>query len=58
MRPQPNPTGTRTVPVDNLIRTRHALVACVACGHERIDPECSASARRSFTVFRDLREER
>ena len=52
-------------PVDGLIRTRYTLVVCVVCGHERIHtprhgtscPQCGASARRSFALFRDLREE-
>jgi hypothetical protein len=61
-----NATCAREAPVDGLIRTRYALVVCVVCGHERIHtprhetscPECGASARRSFTLFRDLREDR
>jgi hypothetical protein len=66
MRPQPNATRDREVPVDGLVRTRYTLVVCVVCGHERIDtprqetscPECGTSARRSFSLFRDLREQR
>jgi rubrerythrin len=57
--------GAETAPVDGLVRTRYTLVVCVVCGHERIDtprqetscPQCGASARRSFALFRDLREE-
>jgi hypothetical protein len=63
MRPQPNATCYREAPVDALVRTGHTLVVC---GHERIHtpqqetgrPECSAGARRSFALFRDLREQR
>jgi hypothetical protein len=66
MQPQPNATRAREAPVDGLIRTRYTLVVCAVCGHERIHtlrqettcPECGASARRSFALFRDLREER
>ena len=66
MRAQPNATCDRETPVDGLVRTRYTLVVCVVCGHERIDtprqetscPECGASARRSFALFRDLREQR
>jgi hypothetical protein len=66
MQAQPNATCDREAPVDGLVRTRYTLVVCVVCGHERIDtprqetscPECGASARRSFALFRDLREER
>jgi hypothetical protein len=66
MRPQPNATCDREVPVDGLVRTRYTLVVCVVCGHERVDTprqetscqECGASARRSFSLFRDLREQR
>ena len=51
-------------PVDGLIRTRYTLDVCVICGHERVHtprqqtscPECGGSARRSFALFRDLRE--
>lgn len=60
-----NATRAREAPVDGLIRTRYMLVVCVACGHERIHtpraqvccPECGASARLSFTLFRDLTED-
>jgi hypothetical protein len=58
MQPQPNPAGPHRAPVDGLIHTRDALVACAVCGHEHIDPECSASTRRSFAMLRDLREQR
>jgi hypothetical protein len=65
MRP-PNATCDREARVDGPVRTRHTLVVCVVCGHERIDtprqetscPECGATARRSFALFLDLREER
>ena len=61
-----NATRARQAPAAGLIRARQTLVVCVACGHERIHtpgnepswPECSASARRSFTLFRDLQEDR
>jgi rubrerythrin len=55
-----NSTYAREAPVDGLIRTRYTLVVCVMCGHERETscPACGASARRSFTLFRDLREDR
>lgn len=60
-----NATCATEVPVDGLVRTRYTLVVCVVCGHERIHtprqeiscPQCGASARRSFALFRDLREE-
>ena len=63
---QGNSTHVREAPVDGLTRTRYTLVVCVVCGHERIHtprhdttrPECGASARRSFTLFRDLTEDR
>ena len=65
MQPQTNATSALEVPVDGLVRTRYTLVVCVVCGHERIQTprhatscsECGASARRSFALFRDLREE-
>jgi rubrerythrin len=61
-----NATSARKGPVDGLIRTHYTLLVCVVCGHERIHtqphetscPECGASARRSFTLFHDLREDR
>lgn len=61
-----NATYAHVTPVDGLVRTRYTLVVCVVCGHERIRtaqqedscPQCGASARRSFALFRDLREER
>jgi len=61
-----NSTCAREAHVDGLIRTRYTLMVCIVCGDERIDtprhetscPECGASARRSFTLFRDLREDR
>ena len=65
MQPQPNATSALQAPVEGLVRTRYTLVVCVVCGHEHIHaprqesscPECGASARRSFALFRDLREE-
>ena len=65
MQPQANATNALEAPVEGLVRTRYTLVVCVVCGHERIHtprqetscPECGASARRSFALFRDLREE-
>ena len=65
MQIQGNSTCAREAPVDGLVRTRYTLVVCVVCGHDRIltlreetsCPECGASARRSFAVFRDPREE-
>lgn len=61
-----NATCAAEAPVDGLVRTRYTLVVCVVCGHERVHtarqetscPQCGASARRSFALFRDLREER
>jgi len=66
MQIQGNPTRAGEPRVDGLIRTRYALVVCVMCGHERVHtprhetscPECGGSARRSFTLFRDLTEDR
>lgn len=66
MQVQPNVIDAHQAPVDGLIRTRYTLVVCVVCGHECIHspgqqtscPGCGASARRSFALFRDLREER
>jgi hypothetical protein len=60
-----NAIGAETAPVDGLVRTRYTLVVCVVCGHERIHTprnetscrQCGGSARRSFALFRDLREE-
>lgn len=65
MQIQSNATDGREEPVDGLVRTRYTLVVCVVCGHEHIHtprqetscPACGASARRSFALFRDLREE-
>ena len=65
MQPQTNATRALEAPLDGLVRTRYTLVVCVVCGHERIHtprqetscPQCGASARRSFALFRDLREE-
>jgi len=50
--------------MNGLIRTRYTLDVCVGCGHERAHTpglqtscaECGASARRSFALFRHLRE--
>ena len=66
MQPQPNATCDREAPVDGLVRTRYTLVVCIVCGHERIHtarretscPECGASSRRSFALFRDLHKAR
>jgi hypothetical protein len=65
MQPQTNATSAHEALVEGLVRTRYTLVVCVVCGRERIHtprhetscPECGASARRSFALFRDLREE-
>ena len=64
MRSQPNARGAEQAPIDGLIRTRYTLDVCGVCGHERDHtprqetncPECGASARRSFALFRELRE--
>jgi hypothetical protein len=64
MHSQPNPRGAEQAPVDGLIRTHYTLGVCVVCGHERVHtprqesscPECGGSARRSFALFRELRE--
>jgi hypothetical protein len=64
MRNQPNPRGAEQAPVDGLIQTHYTLDVCVVCGHKRVHtpsqesscPECGASARRSFALFRELRE--
>lgn len=66
MQIQGNSTRAREAPVDEQIRTRYTLVVCVVYGPQRIHtprhetscPECGASARRSFTLFRDLTEDR
>jgi ribosomal protein S27E len=65
MQHQANATPVLEAPVDGLVRTRYTLVVCVVCGHERIHaarqeiscPQCGASARRSFALFRDPRED-
>jgi hypothetical protein len=65
MQIQGNATSCREEPVDGLVRTRYTPMVCVVCGHDRIHtprqetscPECGGSARRSFALFRDLREE-
>jgi rubrerythrin len=65
MQPQTNASTALEGPIEGLVRTRYTLVVCVVCGHERIHtprqetscPECGASARRAFALFRDLREE-
>lgn len=59
-----NPPADQERPVDGLIRTRYTLDVCVVCGHERVHtprqqtscPACGASARRSFVLYRGLRE--
>lgn len=51
-------------PVDGLICTDYTLDVCMVCGCERVHtpqaqpscPECGGSARRSFALFRGLRE--
>jgi rubrerythrin len=61
-----NATHAPEAAVECLVRTRYTLVVCVVCGHEHIKaawhetscPECGATARRSFALFRDLREQR
>jgi hypothetical protein len=66
MQAQPNATRADEVPVHGLVRTRYTLVICVVCGHERLQtarretscPDCRSTARRSFALFRDLREQR
>jgi hypothetical protein len=66
MQLKPNAANPPEAPVDGLVRTRYTLVVCVVCGHERLQtawqetscPECGATARRSFALFRDLREDR
>jgi rRNA maturation protein Nop10 len=58
-----NAPRAHEAPVEGLIQTRYTLDVCVVCGHERVRtpraetscPECGGSARRSFTLFRDLR---
>lgn len=60
-----NPTSTPDGLVEGLARTRYTLVACVACGRARIHaprpetccPQRGGSGRRSFAMFRDLRQE-
>jgi hypothetical protein len=61
-----NATCAVEAPVDGLVPTRYTLVVCVVCRHERIHTarqetscsQCGGSARRSFALFRELREER
>lgn len=61
---QTHPNAT-TAAVPGLVRTPYTPVVCLAWGHERIHaarqqtscPGWGASARRSFAVFGDLREE-
>lgn len=65
MQTQPNASNAPDALVEGLVRTHYTLLVCVVCGHERIHaprqetccPECGASARRSFALFRDLRQE-
>jgi hypothetical protein len=65
MQSQRNATCAEMASVDGLIRTRYKLDVCVVCGHERVHtprqetscPQCGGSARRSFALFRELREE-
>jgi predicted RNA-binding Zn-ribbon protein involved in translation (DUF1610 family) len=64
MRPDGHAPRADEAPVDGLVRTRYTLDVCVVCGHERVRtpraetscPECGGSARRSFALFRELRE--
>jgi hypothetical protein len=57
-----NPERAEQAPVDGLIRTRYTPEVCVVCGLERVHtpseqtscPECGATARRSFALYRDL----
>ncbi len=66
MRLDGNAPCAHEAPVDGLIRTRYTLVVCIACRHERVQtsgqetscPQCRGNARRSFALFRELREER
>lgn len=66
MQAEPNAIRAREEPLDGLVRTPYTLAVCLVCAHERIHtprhethcPECGASARRSFALFRDLRQER
>ena len=59
-----NARRAEQAPINGLIRTRYTLEICVACGHERLRttrqqtscPKCGASARRSFALFRGLKE--
>lgn len=59
-----NQRRAEPAPIDGLIRTRYTLQVRVVCGHERVHtpsqqascPECGASARRAFALFRGLRE--
>jgi hypothetical protein len=61
-----NATRATEAPADRLIRTGYTLVVRVACGHQPVHtplhqpsgPECGASAHRTFTLLRDLREDR
>ena len=65
MQLESSPTDAHEAPVNGLVRTRYTLVVCVACQHELIHtaheetgcPQCGGSARRSFGLFRDLRED-
>jgi hypothetical protein len=60
-----NARGADQAPIDGLIGTRYTLEVCVLWGHECVRaarqqtscPECGASARRSFAVFRSVRVE-
>jgi hypothetical protein len=64
MHAQANARGSAAAPVDGFIRTRYTLDVCELCGNERVRtpraqttcPQCGASARRSFALFRGLRE--
>ena len=66
MQLHPNAAHAPEAPIEGLVRTRYPLAMCVVCGYERIHtvrqetscPQCGATARRSFALFRDLGEQR
>jgi len=66
MRSDGNAHSADDASVDGLIRTPYTLAACVVCGDEQIQtarqqtscPQCGSSARRTFALFRALKEER
>ncbi len=65
MQSQRNATCADMASVNGLIRTRYKRDVCVVCAYERVHtpqgetdcPECGGSVRRSFALFRELREE-